>query len=249
MSLQQARLYHPTVLNKETVVSVSEDLNARLGAAFASVPGNTWAEKVQSLNGCPCCPRHNARPKVFGPPIQMPSRKHLRDDSDTIKQCPCNCRHMTRQICRQFGVALPPLTLPEVPRTPAEQAAVETEYTMSIGAHNMDCAETDNGWYQPPKPWEAGYKPTKRARPLIAGGDRTKYTKEHFIQFFGNLDLWYELGYDHEITTSASALTGGCHECNGFGDDRPGCATCGRWNAAAHAERLAEDIPVPLSRL
>lgn len=231
--LKQVRLYHPTVHKKGKLVYANNSLSARLDAAFRSVPGNTWADKIVHLNKCDCCERHpKDKPKIFGPSIELPSRKHLRDDLDTVKQCPCNCRHLARQICRQHGVSLPPLDLPEIPRTPADQNAVEAEFAQATVRPKLGCPENDEGWYQGPKPWEAGYQgpPTKTSL------DGKEYTKQEFLDFFGNLDLWYELGYDHEVTKSASALTGGCKECEGRGADIPGCSHCGLWNAAAHAQ-------------
>ena len=162
--LKQVRLYHPTVHKKGKLVYANNSLSARLDAAFRSVPGNTWADKIVHLNKCDCCERHpKDKPKIFGPSIELPSRKHLREELD-VKKCACNCRHLARQICRQHGVSLPPLDLPEIPRTPADQNAVEAEFAQATVRPKLGCPENDEGWYQGPKPWEAGYQgpPTRR---------------------------------------------------------------------------------------
>jgi hypothetical protein len=65
---------------------------------FDSVPGNNYEVKLNNLSSCNCCYRHSIyRPATFSPWRELPfSPRVHRDGVD----CPCNCRHVARWICR-----------------------------------------------------------------------------------------------------------------------------------------------------
>lgn len=59
------------------------------------IEGDTWSEKIDTLNKCKCCQRHNInKPSTFQVWHELPS--NFNQDIN----CKCNCRHMARMICR-----------------------------------------------------------------------------------------------------------------------------------------------------
>jgi hypothetical protein len=75
---------------------MSKDFSLTITEIFNEIKGDTYQEKLNTLNLCNCCEKHKInRPKIFEPWKELPF--HNRQDI----QCPCDCRHMARFICRQ----------------------------------------------------------------------------------------------------------------------------------------------------
>ena len=66
--------------------------------AIDSIPGNNYQDKLNYLNTCNCCERHkNNKPSLFT------FWTETQQNTDyTIRNCRCNCRHVSRIICRQY---------------------------------------------------------------------------------------------------------------------------------------------------
>ena len=65
---------------------------------FNKIQGNTYQEKLDTLNDCHCCMKHQInKPSVFGRWVDTPTFDGLAHH----RICQCNCRHMARFICRQ----------------------------------------------------------------------------------------------------------------------------------------------------
>lgn len=78
---------------------MSENLriNTVLNNTFSRVPGNTFQEKLNYLSNCNCCQRHQInKPRVFSTWYDTPF-----NDYSYNRQCMCDCRHISRFICRQ----------------------------------------------------------------------------------------------------------------------------------------------------
>ena len=73
-----------------------------LADLFKRVPGNTWIKKLNKLNECNCCLKHQIRkPSELEPWVEVqPYEKQLQ----FTQKCKCNCRHTARFICRQVEV-------------------------------------------------------------------------------------------------------------------------------------------------
>ena len=64
---------------------------------FTSIPGYTWQEKLDFVNQCNCCERHQIdKPKIFAP-----YKETVFKEKNHIDRCACDCRHKARFICRQ----------------------------------------------------------------------------------------------------------------------------------------------------
>lgn len=68
---------------------------------FKSIDGETWEEKLDTLNRCDCCERHKKdKPSIISPWKDTPlTRTRL-----SHHECHCECRHLARFICRQFEI-------------------------------------------------------------------------------------------------------------------------------------------------
>ena len=67
--------------------------------SFEEVPGDSWTSKLDHLNKCKCCDRHQyERPKFLAPWDE----ETLNDVPWTWCDCECSCRHTARMICRQM---------------------------------------------------------------------------------------------------------------------------------------------------
>ena len=70
------------------------------------VPGNTYQDKLNHLNLCTCCKRHNInKPFVFTfcdekKTVYTPETLSTFTINDI--NCSCKCRHTARFICRQY---------------------------------------------------------------------------------------------------------------------------------------------------
>lgn len=59
------------------------------------IEGESWQDKIDTLNKCNCCEKHKInKPSKFGVWYELPF--HNTQD----RNCVCNCRHMSRMICR-----------------------------------------------------------------------------------------------------------------------------------------------------
>ena len=64
--------------------------------AFATVIGDTYQDKLNTLSLCNCCERHQTnRPRHFSHWFELPFSNNCE------YTCPCDCRHIARWICRQ----------------------------------------------------------------------------------------------------------------------------------------------------
>lgn len=61
----------------------------------STIQGNTWQDKINTLNTCNCCSKHQ-----INKPTQLQIWNELPFHNDQSRQCLCNCRHMSRMICR-----------------------------------------------------------------------------------------------------------------------------------------------------
>lgn len=58
--------------------------------------GDNYQDKLNTLSMCTCCERHMInRPRFFSHWFELPF-SYLPDNT-----CQCNCRHVSRWICRQ----------------------------------------------------------------------------------------------------------------------------------------------------
>ena len=64
---------------------------------FNSIPGSTWQEKLDYVNQCNCCERH----QIDKPKIYSPWKDTVFKGTNHIGRCACDCRHKARFICRQ----------------------------------------------------------------------------------------------------------------------------------------------------
>lgn len=105
--------FAPTVAD-DVLTDIVLRVDPLLKNAFKGIPGNTWEQKLDFLNTCKCCTKHqNGRPKKLTPWVGTnPYRKRL----ISRKKCTCNCRHLARFICRQ--VEIDPWYNTVVPRCP-----------------------------------------------------------------------------------------------------------------------------------
>lgn len=63
---------------------------------FATVIGDTYQEKLNTLSLCNCCERHKInRPRIFTHWLELPFSNNYETN------CSCNCRHVARWICRE----------------------------------------------------------------------------------------------------------------------------------------------------
>lgn len=66
---------------------------------FKYIKGETWQEKLDTLNQCYCCERHKRdKPSIISPWKDTPITSTRLSDHE----CHCDCRHLARFICRQF---------------------------------------------------------------------------------------------------------------------------------------------------
>ena len=73
-------------------------IDKQLVTKFANIKGNTWQEKLDTLDICKCCTRHQInKPNHFAPWKELPFHEKR------TTSCICSCRHDARFICRQFN--------------------------------------------------------------------------------------------------------------------------------------------------
>jgi len=86
----------PFGVQKTTYVLINIMALRSLEQLFDTVVGDTYQEKLNTLSLCNCCERHKVnRPMYFSHWLDLP-RSNRFDYS-----CECNCRHISRWICRQ----------------------------------------------------------------------------------------------------------------------------------------------------
>ena len=96
------------MMGNEAADGVAKMLNA--------IPGETWPEKLDNINTCHCCRRHERdRPFTFAPWKGCKSSYKPTDE-----RCFCWCRYLARKICEKY-----PET--EVPVAGAEQCSIAEE--------------------------------------------------------------------------------------------------------------------------
>lgn len=67
-------------------------------SALSNVDGITWQEKLNTLNRCYCCKRHQ-----INKPSNLITWVDTPFNCNQYTNCYCNCRHLARHICRQTG--------------------------------------------------------------------------------------------------------------------------------------------------
>ena len=73
------------------------DINSIIQITIDNVPGHSYQDKLNHLANCHCCNRHQVnKPTVFQPWHETPFNNTL-----NIHPCMCNCRLISRFICRQ----------------------------------------------------------------------------------------------------------------------------------------------------
>ena len=83
----------------DDIVRISDEEIDRLMRVFhercQEIQGETWQDKLDTLNKCQCCEKHKInKPLKFDVWYELPF--HNTHD----RTCACNCRHMARHICR-----------------------------------------------------------------------------------------------------------------------------------------------------
>ena len=84
-------------------MSRTNNINLILQEAFDQVPGFSFQQKLDHLSNCNCCERHQInKPIIFSAWNETPFNY-----DQSIHPCMCNCRHISRMICRQV-IGRPP---------------------------------------------------------------------------------------------------------------------------------------------
>jgi len=79
------------------IISLSE-LSEVLQDMIDNVPGLSYQDKLNHLSECNCCERHKTnRPTTFIPWYEIPRTNY----GYFNYSCSCECRHISRYICRQ----------------------------------------------------------------------------------------------------------------------------------------------------
>lgn len=88
------------------------NLGSILQQMLDDVPGDSYQDKLNHLANCDCCERHQVnKPTVFSAWHETPF--HF---TQGTHPCMCNCRHVSRFICRQAdGYNPPPITRTNTP--------------------------------------------------------------------------------------------------------------------------------------
>lgn len=74
------------------------NINTLIHDCIESVPGDTYQTKLDFLSKCKCCKRHQInKPFIFFSWVDTPFKFNKSNDN-----CTCDCRHVSRFICRQF---------------------------------------------------------------------------------------------------------------------------------------------------
>ncbi len=77
---------------------------------FKLVPTNSTPEaEISRLSNCNCCAAHkNNKPETLSPWTELPmdhaDPRISNKDSSGLRKCKCDCRHMTRFICRKYSI-------------------------------------------------------------------------------------------------------------------------------------------------
>ena len=82
-------------MNSDDVRPLPSYISERTVKRINSLPGNTYQEKLDFLNTCECCERHNMnKPLVFS----YWKTTHV-NFTNLPPSCECDCRHVARLIC------------------------------------------------------------------------------------------------------------------------------------------------------
>ncbi len=76
----------------------SDATQTHIYISISDVPGDNMTDKLKHLNDCNCCARHQIdKPYIFSKWFDN------KEPSDIFvcPECPCNCRHLARTICRK----------------------------------------------------------------------------------------------------------------------------------------------------
>ena len=86
---------------------MSRDLGLIIQQMIDNVHGYSFQDKLNNLANCNCCERHQVnKPTVLELWHETPANNFHLD----IYPCMCNCRHVSRFICRQINEPPPPTT-------------------------------------------------------------------------------------------------------------------------------------------
>ena len=76
----------------------TRDIHKLIKNNIDSVPGDSYENKIIFLSKCNCCERHKInKPFIFYPWVDTPDNFNKSNNN-----CACNCRHISRFICRQY---------------------------------------------------------------------------------------------------------------------------------------------------
>lgn len=83
----------------DDIVRVSDEEIEKLMKTFyekcQEIDGESWQDKIDTLNKCNCCEKHQ-----YNKPFRFEIWKELPFHNDQTRDCLCDCRHMSRMICR-----------------------------------------------------------------------------------------------------------------------------------------------------
>ncbi len=83
------------LLGTSDEVRLMQELNKEIDC----IPGYSYQDKINYLTNCNCCDRHQLnKPTTYVPWYDCESNKMMWQE--TFVQCECDCRHMSRMICR-----------------------------------------------------------------------------------------------------------------------------------------------------
>ena len=88
-------------------------ISSTLQEMFDNVPGSSFQDKLNHLANCHCCERHQVnKPTIFAPLNET----HPYTYNLATYPCMCQCRQLSRFICRQApGYHWPPITRNNTP--------------------------------------------------------------------------------------------------------------------------------------
>ena len=73
-----------------------------ISISLSKIDGITWIEKLNTLNRCHCCKRHQ-----INKPSSLINWVDTPFTNNQYNHCLCNCRHLARHICRKI-ISRPP---------------------------------------------------------------------------------------------------------------------------------------------
>ena len=168
----------PLIIKKKDIIEKNNQvcIDDLLHNAFIRIPGNTFQEKLDTLDKCKCCARHQyLKPVKFCEYIELKSNYKI--DQDKKCECECDCRHIARFICRQY---------PREFYQPVEEKRVEITDQLQVAYTAKEFEEKyGEDWYEK---WKLAI--TQLRSPPGLEEDHTFWDKFQFYEVYGNLKEW-----------------------------------------------------------